>query len=131
MNTGTSNSPHSSQPEALLKLSGHIIDADGFLLKFHALREPPSKGRPHGILFALCLYGPAGVKLFSLDNDTVEFPGSIFTKSLGIACHMHPYDLTARRCSDEWLSREFRDAMEVLSKFFEQASVVMDIEGRL
>lgn len=63
--------------EYLLDLDGQIMDmGDGHWVKIEAQQVPPTRGRPAGINYSLCLFGPEGERLLCYDNAHTVREGS-------------------------------------------------------
>lgn len=58
--------------ERLLDLDGFLAEiGGGFWVKIVARRVPPDAHRPHGVSYTLTLHGPAGRRVFGIDNAHV------------------------------------------------------------
>src|SRR5450631_3358185 len=77
--------------EFLLAFDGHLHHfADGCWIKLEIKRVEASKGRPHGLSYALTLHAPDGTRLLGFDNAHRARPrGSRFKRPPEASDHWH------------------------------------------
>lgn len=62
--------------DRLLDLDGTVMEVGGgFRVKIEATRVPPSKAKPFGIDYSLCLFSPKNERVIGFDNAHAVFTG--------------------------------------------------------
>jgi len=113
--------------DALLDLSGHIIDqAGGYWVKIEAWRVDASPAIPHGIRYSLTLHNAYGTRVMGFDNAHAIRP-------LGqnrYSGHIVTYDHQHRHAADKGVPYEFQDAYQLMKDFFAEVDKTIQ-EARL
>ncbi len=112
--------------ENLLDLDSQVLVVDPagkHWVKFVVKRVPPSRERPHGLVYALTLHGADGVRLLGFDN--AHPVGGRRTKVARGPAHDHRHRLGAVR------RYEYSDAATLLLDFWAEVEAVLKERGVL
>ena len=111
----------------LLDLSKSILDqGNGYWVKIEAWPVPPSEFIPHGIRYALTLHEPYGRRILGYDNAHAVKP----PKKFKFAGQRLPFDHKHRHASDQGVPYVFVDSHQLLSDFFIEVDVVLELHRK-